>query len=245
MRVLLVDDQGLVREGLALVLDMLSPDTEVKQAATADEAKSLIKSEPFDFVFLDIDLGPSSGEAQDNLAGLSLLRELKDEGITTPVIMLSGHEDRETILQAIDSGAFGFIPKSSENSSVITQAIQVILNGGVYLPPTFRSRGGLTPPPPMRNAMSPVKPTVSVTRVGAEDLALSPRLYETAYCVAQGLSNKAIGRRMQISENSVAEYVGKIYSQLGLRGRSEFLAMLNKRGFQLAAPHTQATQEIG
>jgi DNA-binding NarL/FixJ family response regulator len=236
MNVLIVDDHGLVRRGLQMLMQSLPGVSEVTTAKNRDEARYLAANRAFDIVFMDVELGKT-----DPVGGLDLLKEWKEADNDTRVVMLSaqevsGDKGRELMLQAIESGAYGYIEKSEDDVSVIVRAMEIALRGGVYLPPSFReSRGGYRPSLPAPSATVgyteiPLKP------VTARDLGLTPRQYETAYYVGQGLSNKAIARQMSITENVVAEYVTNVYRQLGVSSRTEFMAMLNKLGYRLLPP---------
>lgn len=224
MRVLLVDDEGLTREGLSLLIQVTNPAAQVTAVGSIAEALDCVGRDEFDFIFLDIQL--------DGESGLSLLDRLKAQEISSPVIMLSSHDDRDTILDSLSRGAFGFVPKHSESAAVIRQAMDLALRGGVYLPPSVREHRGTTPRVPIGTAFRPLR----VSTVGPADLQLSPRVYEALFYVSQGLTNKAIGRKMSISEHSVAEYVKSAFLHLNVVGRQGFMVLLNRSGWQMVHP---------
>lgn len=224
MRALLVDDEGLTREGLALLIQVVDPSVVVTAVGSCDEATAALENDHFDFIFLDVRLNGESG--------LDYLERLKDQGVTTPVIMLSNQDDRETVMEALSRGAFGFLPKQTENAAVIRQAMDLALKGGVYLPPSARGRGGMSPP----SSASAASRAAQVKQVDATHLELSPRLYEAIYYVSQGLTNKGIARKMGISDNVVAEYVKNAFQHLNVVGRAGFMVLLNRSGWQLSAP---------
>jgi DNA-binding NarL/FixJ family response regulator len=225
MKALLVDDEGLTREGLALLIQVVNPDIDVTSVHSSAEAIAAIDRTQFDFIFLDV--------ALDGESGLEFLDRLKDAGITTPVIMLSNHDDRDTVMDALSRGAFGFLPKQTENPNVIRQAMELALKGGVYLPPSARGRGGNAPP----SSSAAATRAPQVKQVNAADLNLSPRLYETAYHLSQGLSNKGIARQMGITENVAAEYVKNVFQHLNVSNRPGFMVLLNRSAWQLTPPH--------
>jgi DNA-binding NarL/FixJ family response regulator len=224
LKALLVEDEGLTREGLALLIQVVDPTVLVTAVASGEEARRRLRDESFDFIFLDVRLGAESG--------LALLESLKDDGIAAPVIMLSAQDDRETVMEALSAGAFGFVPKQSENPAVIRQAMELALRGGVYLPPSVRGRGGTAPPP----SAAGVARLLQIRQVASGDLGLPPRLYETVYYVSQGLTNKAIARKMGISDTVVAEYVRTAFQRLNVAGRPGFMVLLNRSGWQLQPP---------
>ena len=126
MKILLVDDHALFREGLAELLKALDPEVQTLQAADANAAMEQTKlNVDIDLVLLDLHMpGPS---------GLDLLCALKEDLPSVPVVVLSSDETRGSVLRALDKGAVGYIPKSS-NSKVMTQALRLVLVGGIYLP---------------------------------------------------------------------------------------------------------------
>jgi two-component system, NarL family, nitrate/nitrite response regulator NarL len=224
MKALLVEDEGFTREGLVLLIRAVMPELEVQAVGSLDEAQRALEKTEFSFIFLDIELN-------EDRSGLDFLDDLKQDGIATPVIMLSNRDHVDTVFDAIRRGAYGFLPKQTEQRETIRHAVEVVLKGGVYLPPSIHDRSNMTRPPQR------VPRTVTVRKATAEDLGLTPRVYEAVYWVAQGLKNKAIGRKMNsISDNSVAELLQRAYQKLQVANRQELMTLLNRRAMQLAPP---------
>ena len=125
----------LFREGIALLLRNLVADDSLYQAGTCEEALALVAKDPsIELVLMDINLPGTSG-----INAISLIRA---EFPLIPVVGLSSSDDKQTILDAIDAGAMGFIPKSS-SSAVLFAALQLVLSKGIYIPPEafLRDRG--------------------------------------------------------------------------------------------------------
>src|SRR5690348_15047584 len=128
MRVLLIDDHALFREGVALLLRPLVEPLETWEAGSCEEAFALIETRGLpDLVLLDLGL--------PGMSGLEGLRAFRDQCPVLPVVALSSQDDRDTVLQALDAGAMGFIPKSS-TSSILVGALRLVLAKGIYLPPS-------------------------------------------------------------------------------------------------------------
>jgi DNA-binding NarL/FixJ family response regulator len=127
MRILLVDDHALFRQGLKALLLPLDSELELDEAGTCAEALEHAASQTFDLVLLDLKMPGQSG-----LVALAALREAMPE---VPIVVLSGEDDPHTIRGAIEGGAMGFIPKSSSQELLI-QALRLVLAKGVYLPAT-------------------------------------------------------------------------------------------------------------
>src|SRR5215510_10379425 len=106
MKVLLVDDHPLFREGIAILLERLDPSVATVQAGTCEEALKLVEGHPdCELILLDLGLPDRSG-----FEAIAVIRERYPE---KPVVVLSSNEDKEDVLRAIDAGAMGFIPKTS------------------------------------------------------------------------------------------------------------------------------------
>lgn len=226
MKLLLVEDEGIVREGLKLLLQALVPAAVVTAVGSAEAATKACDQSVFDFIFLDIKLG------DDWTAGLDLLDVIKGRGIETPVIVLSNQVDKATVHEAVDRGAYGFVRKQDEDLSHITQAMEFILKGGVYLPrATILGRGGNVPP-----SANPMAASLAIKTVTAAALGLSPRQYEAAYYIATGLRYKQVADKMGVTDAVATEHAGKVYQKLGVGTRQGFMTYLNQQGFQLEKP---------
>jgi diguanylate cyclase (GGDEF) domain len=128
MKVLLVDDHGLFRHGLEMLLSGQNIFREVLHAATGQEALALqAQHSDIDLVLLDYNLGTDHG--------LDVLLQLKQRDPALPIAMVSGRDDPQVILSALGSGASGFIQKNLEPDDIVA-AIQLVLDGGIYVPPT-------------------------------------------------------------------------------------------------------------
>lgn len=126
MKVLLVDDHGLFRHGLEMLLSAHDHFREILHAATHQEALTMQEQHPdIDLVLLDYNLGADHG--------LDVLLQLKQRDPALPIVMVSGRDDPQVILSALGSGASGFIQKNLEPDDIIA-AINLILDGGIYVP---------------------------------------------------------------------------------------------------------------
>lgn len=127
MRILLVDDHPLFRQGLKALLLPLDSELELEEAGNCAEALERAAAREYDLVLLDLKMPGQSG-----LDALAALRTMIP---ATPIVVLSGEDDPYTIRGAIEGGAMGFIPKSSSQELLI-QALRLVLAKGVYLPAT-------------------------------------------------------------------------------------------------------------
>ena len=127
MKALIIDDHALIRDALGRVLISLVPDATVLEAGEPELAFQTIESHSdLDLILLDLSL--------PGMHGLTALRSLRARYPAIAVVVVSATADRESVKQALDSGAMGFIPKSSSNE-VMKNALRLVLAGSVYVPP--------------------------------------------------------------------------------------------------------------
>ncbi len=192
MKILLVDDHILFRDGLKLVLKQLGDDVDISECGTCTEAYKIIReNEGFDLILLDVDLPVISG-----MEGLKDFREL-DPG--APIVFLSGSEDRNLIKKALEQGVMGYIPKTL-SSEIMIQALQLILKGGRYVPDNIL------------NAANGQKQT---------KIALTARQNEILQLISQGKANKEIARTLGIADNTVRVHISAIFQILNVTNRTE------------------------
>lgn len=135
MKILLVDDHELFRDGLKLVVQQISDNVDIMECGSCAEAYQIIReNEGFDLILLDVDLPGISG-----MEGLGEFRALDP---CAPIVFLSGSDDGDLIRRALDMGVMGYIPKTL-GGEIIIQALQLVLKGGRYIPDRV-----LASPPP-------------------------------------------------------------------------------------------------
>jgi DNA-binding NarL/FixJ family response regulator len=209
MRIMIVDDHELFRNGLRFQLAAIDPELDVVDVDSFEEAIRVASEEaPMDKVFLDL-MMPD----MDWRDALSALRRLP----TPPdVIVLSGADDVAVIRSAIDGGACGYIPKSLKGD-VLESALRLILAGGFYITPeVFRG-------PRAAEA-------VSRSSGNGEDIPLTPRQREVLAHIDAGLSNRQIAQAMTLSEATVKMHIGRLFKALGAQSRTDALAVARRKG---------------
>ena len=208
IRVLIVDDHTLFRESLSRLLEA---DTECKivgACASVEEALRIVGKEQIDLVLLDYDLGENSGT--------QFLDERKRSGFAGHVLMVTGGMDDAVMLRALDNGASGVFLKSSPLAE-LTQAIRRVMNGETWID------SGM------------VKALLADTRRRsgeARQESLSARERSVLHYVFEGLSNKEIGQRLNISEGSVKAALQQLFARTGVRTRSQLVRIAVERHSQ-------------
>jgi two-component system, NarL family, nitrate/nitrite response regulator NarL len=199
MKLLIVDDHPIVREGLAAFLEQLGPDTAVLQAGDASRALALAaEHSDLDAVILDLGL--------PGLNGMSAIAELGRIRPELPVIVLSASEDARQAREALAQGALGYVPKSASRQTLVS-AIQLVLNGEIYVPPLV-----LGEPPALL-------PPASGARISAG--LLTDRQIEVLKRLSAGQSNKTIARDLDLSEKTVKAHVTAIFRALNVANRTQ------------------------
>jgi len=218
MDVLLVDDHALIREGIALVMQQLGDSTQILEAETAKGALEIAQSNSdLDLVLLDLNL-PDNND-------FSLLQSMREELPSTPIVMLSATEDASLIQQALQIGANGFIPKSS-NSKVMLQAVQLILAGGLYLPPQLMNYNGISATP----QHEPKQNDIENTSANSTDLQFTKRQTEVLRLLDQGLANKEIARKLDMSPSTVKVHVAAILRICEASNRTQAVSLARQLG---------------
>ena len=211
MKILIVDDHHLIREGLRPVINQVAAhpeEVEIFEAATFAAALDVVRAHrDLDLVLLDLHL--------PDVEGFQALLGLQGTYPAIPVIVVSGADDPELVRQAVDHGALGFIPKSS-TSALIVNAIRLVLSGGTYLP---------------REIMSAprAKPRAAPAR-GIDGLGLTPRQTDVLRLLLAGKPNKVICRELDMAEGTVKNHLGAIFRALNVTTRAEAIVAAGKLG---------------
>jgi len=196
----------MVREGMRLVFEQQGLDCDAVEAGSLADALKLISEHGnFDWVVLDLGL-PDAG-------GVTALDRLRSTHPDLPVVVLSASEDRALVLDCINRGAMGFIGKSA-NGAALVDALRLVFNGGVHLPPALFGT----------NASAPAAPGAAFTVVADGELArlgLTPRQIEVLKLLVQGLTNKTIAARLGLSEATVKTHVAAGLRALNVKNRTQ------------------------
>ncbi|MBF6131396.1 response regulator transcription factor [Nocardia otitidiscaviarum] len=207
IRILLADDHAIVRAGLRALLDSGAARADydievVGEVATADEAVAFCATTPVDLVLMDLRFGPGKSGADATAA----VRALSNP---PNVLVVTNYDTDADILGAIEAGAVGYILKDTPPSELLA-AVQSAAAGESVLSPSVASK--------------------LMTRVRKPDTTLSPREIEVLRLVADGLSNRDIGRQLFLSETTVKSHLVHIYAKLGVRSRTSAVARAREHG---------------
>lgn len=199
IRVLLVDDQSLIRQGLKALLELEADLQIVGEADNGQAAIALVETLQPDVVLMDIRM--------PLVDGVAATREIEKRFTNTKVLVLTTFDDDEYVAQAMQFGAKGYLLKDTP-SEELAAAIRAVHKGYTHLGPGLfeKAIAKVTPPPPSPPA-------------SWDDL--TPREQEVLRLIAAGASNREIATRLYISEGTVKNHVTRILNQLGLRDRTQ------------------------
>ena len=217
IRVLLADDQALVRAGFRVLLDTAADIEVVGEAANGDEAVGMVQEMRPDVVLMDIRM--------PGLDGLEATRRIvaNKELAGVRVLILTTFEVDEYVFEALRSGASGFVVKDIEPSELL-QAVRVVARGDALLSPTVT-----------RRLIAEFAGRPEQRRIAASDLkVLTEREREVMALVAAGRSNDEIAAELFVSPATAKTHVSRAMSKLGARDRAQLVVLAYETG--LVAP---------
>lgn len=200
IRVLLVDDQTLVRQGVRSLLELSSDVDVIGEAADGAEAIRMIPELKPDVVLLDMRMPGKSG--------LDVLQELDRAGQLPPTIILTTFDDDQLVLSGLRAGARGYLLKDVSLEQLV-EAIRTVAAGGSLVRPAVTER--------MLKGMHQMETKFAALK---EPDPLTERETEILRLMAGGYSNKEIARSLDVAEGTVKNHVSNILSKLGVRDRT-------------------------
>ena len=211
IRVLLVEDQTLVRRGIRSLLELAGDMHIVAEAADGEEAIAVIRQTRPDVVLLDVRMPRKNG--------LDVLRELHASNELPPTILLTTFDDDEVLLEGVRAGAKGYLLKDV-SLEVLTDAVRAVSAGGSVIRPAVTERvlRGLEQTRRDFDALSPPDP-------------LTKREVEILRLMAGGYSNREIAGALGTAEGTVKNHASSILSKLGVRDRTRAVLKALEHGY--------------
>lgn len=211
IRVLLVEDQTLIREGLEKLLSLTDDISVVSRACDGEEGLEKLRGSDPDVVLLDVRM--------PKMNGIEFLQSLQEAGDATPAILLTTFDDDAALLNGIRLGAKGYLLKDVSLTK-LTEAIRLVANGGTMISPVVTERllRGL------KNAPLPAS-----QEYGEEPL--TPRETEILRLMTGGYSNREIASALKLTEGTIKNHVSNILGKLGVRDRTRAVLKAIEKGY--------------
>jgi NarL family two-component system response regulator LiaR len=198
IRILVVDDESVVREGIVAILSLQPTLEVVGEASDGFQAVEMAEKIKPDVILLDM--------AMPKQDGLETIPELKEILPKVRILVLTSFADSDTVYQAIKSGALGFMLKDARREQLI-QAIHDVAEGKASISPSI--------------AIKVIQEVDHPSEVLYTSSPLTPRELETLRLIARGLTNQEIAASLSVAERTVAKYVSSILDKLHLANRTQ------------------------
>ncbi|MFJ1929184.1 MULTISPECIES: response regulator [unclassified Streptomyces] len=216
-RVVVADDQSVVREGIVMLLGLLPGIEVVGSAKDGEEAVALVAEHAPDVVLMDLRM--------PRCDGVEATRRIRKDHPDTQVVVLTTFAEDDSLFPALRAGARGYLTKDAGGDE-IARAIEAVLSGEVGLSPAVQRRlleQVTTGPLPLVAGAEPELPD-----------GMTPREAEVLVLIAEGLSNAEIARSLHISQATVKSHINNLFAKAGLRDRAQAVRYAYVRG--LAQP---------
>lgn len=201
IKVLIVDDHPLFRQGIKQILELEKDITVVAQASNGSEAVLMAREYKPDVILMDINM-PGTG-------GLQAINDIRTEKMNSRIIVLTIHEDREYLIKTLQMGAEGYVLKDAE-PSVLLDAIRSVHQGQSYIQPNMT-----------KELVKEFNRLTSQDKEKYGENRLTTREREVLKLIAEGMINKEIATKLYISEKTVKNHVSNIFRKLNVSDRTQ------------------------
>ena len=224
IRVLIADDQRLMRDGLRALLELQDGIAIVGEAANGVEALAQSAALAPDVVLMDVRM--------PQMNGVEATRALRERGPQPRILILTTFDDDQYVFDALKAGAAGYVLKDLPAAD-LAAAIRTVHGGGVHLDPAVASKvvaelARLQAPASALPSHTPAAPATPPPSGVVEEL--TPREREVVRLLATGASNREIGAQLFISEGTVKNHISNILGRLGLRDRTQAAIYAKEHG---------------
>ncbi|MET7525628.1 response regulator transcription factor [Streptomyces sp900116325] len=223
-RVVVADDQSVVREGIVMLLGLLPGIEVVGSARDGEEAVALVAEVAPDVVLMDLRM--------PRCDGVEATRRIRTEYPNTQVVVLTTFAEDDSLFPALEAGARGYLTKDAGGDEIV-RAIEAVLSGEAGLSPAVQRR--------LLERVT-TAPASAGPPAGEQQLpdGLTPREAEVLVLIAEGLSNPEIARKLHISQATVKSHINNLFAKTGVRDRAQAVRYAYVRGLA-HAPGTSFT----
>jgi DNA-binding NarL/FixJ family response regulator len=216
MKVLIADDHELLRQAMRLALSDEQLGLSFAEANGFDAAVEALAADGADLLLIDLSM--------PGMAGAASLRALRETYPATKIAVLTGADERSTILECLAAGIHGYIVKSSPTEEIVN-AVKTILAGSVYVTPAVAH---LATTKGANNGPATLSQSGPVPRSDVRAGDFTPRQRDVLRLLGQGRPTKEIARELELGEGTVKVHLAAIYRILNARNRTEAVLMASK-----------------
>ncbi|MBI5301094.1 MAG: response regulator transcription factor [Chloroflexi bacterium] len=217
--VVIVDDHPIVRAGMRTVLNAAGDITVVADGTRGADVLSLVAAHRPDVLVLDVNL--------PDVNGIEVTRQLRTRKTSTAILILTVHNDAQTIFGLLEAGAAGYVLKDDALETLVG-AVRAVARGETWLSPAVARQV-------VERATNP-KGLTQADPSGLGSLPLTPREIQVLCLLAQGLDNTAIAERLVVTTRTVQNHVSAIYDKLGVATRIEAALLAIRHGLVQVLP---------
>jgi len=199
LKILIVDDHAVVRQGVKQIINGYSEKATVGEAKNAEEMLDLIRKGKWDLLILDIGL--------PGMDGLDVLGDIKKINPKLPVLALSAYPEDQLAIRVLKAGASGYLSKESASEELVS-ALKKVLAGGRYVSPALAERLAMT----LEDSLDKLPHET-----------LSDREYQIMCMLASGKATTEIAKELLLSPTTISTYRARVFRKLHLKKRSELV----------------------
>ena len=211
IRIVIADDQRVVRDGLAMLVGLIDGIEIVGMAADGLQAVELARTERPDVVLMDLRM--------PNLDGVEATRTIRADLPATQILVLTTYADDDSLFPALQAGARGYLTKDA-TAEEIERAIRALAAGNTHLDPAVQQR----------LIAAVVEPRQAETAPAQLPDNLTPREAETLKLIAAGLSNAEIAATRVVSDSTVKTHINRVFRKTGVRDRAQAVRYAYEHG---------------
>lgn len=227
MKILIADDHELFLKGLEFILQENLKNIQITSANSYTEIfQQLDQNDYFDLVITDL--------AMPGANWLNAITKIHETLPETPIIIISAVFDKEILKQTLDIGVAGYIPKTASNNLIVS-AINLVLAGGVYIPHEllYTTKASTLSIEKQNDEINSLKnlEKISLPPSSSSEKRLTERQIDIVKCIAEGLSNKQIAYKLNLTEGTVKVHITVILKVLNVKNRTSAVIEAAKRGY--------------
>jgi len=216
LKILIADDHALLRQGLRQLLGDENPEYQFAEVDGFSAALDALAAKQADLLLIDLGM--------PDMCGAESLRKLRAAHPDTKIAVLTGADDRATILHCLGAGVHAYIVKSSPVAEIL-RAISTIMAGGVYVAPSLAQVG---PVPALPASESAAGPAAASEPPEADAPRFTSRQRDVLRLLAQGRSTKEIARTLDLGPGTVKIHLGAIFRALNAHNRTEAVVLASR-----------------